>query len=322
MLPASTIGLTQLGYAVAVDTHRHFARAAQACGVTQPTLSMQLAKLERTLGLILFDRTVTPVVPTDVGRLVIEQARVALREVARLGDIAAAQAGVVTGELRLGIIPTLAPHLLPRLIPALARRHPDLELVIEERITDDIGRALRRDALDAGIVATSLSDRGIVERFLFNEPFVGYVAANHRLARQRTIAVRDLSLDDLWLLEEGHCFRAQAVQLCSQRVARTARNPAASTTGARFESGNLETLRRLVERGTGMTLLPLLAARELRSPAERRHVRPFSAPVPSRDVRLVLRRTYLKGHLIDALVDCLLETLPEELRRTRPVSSE
>jgi LysR family hydrogen peroxide-inducible transcriptional activator len=155
-----------------------------------------------------------------------------------------------------------------------------------------------------------------VEHPLFTEPFVGYVGTKHRLARHRTITASDLSLDDLWLLSEGHCFRTQTVQLCSQRGARGSRSETACTIGARFESGNLETLKRLVERGTGMTLLPALATHELRTAAERRCVRPFAAPAPSREVRLVRRRAYLKRHLLDALVTCLLDTLPGELMAT------
>ena len=311
--------LTQLTYVVAIDTHRHFARAADACGVTQPTLSMQIAKLERSLGVLLFDRSRAPVLPTDVGVQVIEQARVTLRAASRLAEIAGARAGVVAGVVRLGIIPTIAPYLLPRVIHRLAALHPSLELVIEERLTGDIVEALRRDALDAGIVASAVVEPGTVERMLFTEPFVGYLSTTHRLAKKRRISPADLSLDDLWLLSEGHCFREQTVQLCGQRSSRgarasTSKSARACTVGAHFESGNLETLKRLVESGTGMTLLPLLAALDLQTAAERRRVRQFSGPAPSRGVRLVRRRDHLKQHLVEAVVSGLLDTLPNEIR--------
>lgn len=303
--------LTQLAYLVAVDTHQHFGRAAESCNVTQPTLSMQLRKLERTLGVLLFDRSRVPVVPTEVGSLVIAQARVALREAARISDVRDAAAGIVAGELRLGVIPTLAPYLLPRVLPVLAHDYPQLELIIEERVTDDILDGLRRDTLDAGVVASPVTSPNLIERVLFSEPFVGYVSASHRLARRRSISAADLSLDDLWLLAEGHCFRTQTVQLCSERSARGGRSEGSCTVGVRFESGNLETLKRLVERGVGMTLLPALAAADLCTAAQRRLLRPFSKPAPSRDIRLVLRRAYHKQYLVNAVVDCLLNTLPD-----------
>ena len=321
MARTDDITLTQLAYVAAIDTHRHFARAAKACGVTQPTLSMQLAKLERALGAALFDRSRAPVVPTDVGARLVEQARVTLREASRLHEIVAQRSGVIGGELRLGIIPTLAPYLLPRVIQRLARLHPGLELVIQERLTADIVEEIRRDTLDAGIVASEISEPGIVERMLFREPFLGYLSTGHRLAARRSITPADLSLDDLWLLSDGHCFRDQAVQLCAKRGrgvgtvdSAGAGGETACILGVRFESGNLETLKRLVERGTGMTLLPALAALDLQTATERRRLRPFRPAGPARDVRLIRRRNQLKQPLVDAVVTELLESLPATLR--------
>jgi LysR family hydrogen peroxide-inducible transcriptional activator len=310
--------LTQLVYAVAVDRHRHFAHAAAACGVTQPTLSMQIAKLERSLGILLFDRTHTPLTVTEQGALVLDQARATLREAARVQELAHTEPGVIGGELRIGVIPTLAPYLLPRVVQQLRLRHPALELVVEERITDDVLGAIRRDELDAGIIASEVDTPGLVERPLFNEPFVGYISAGHRLAHRRWIAPADLSLDDLWLLSEGHCFRMQALQLCEQRARQRGRSarttaPIACTT-ARFESGNLETLKRLVENGDGMTLLPALAAKDLQTAAARRRLRHFRNPAPSREVRLVHHRGALKALLLTAFVTTLLDSLPTDLR--------
>lgn len=306
------VTLTQLGYAAAIDTHRHFGAAAAACHVTQPTLSMQLRRLEDALGFALFDRTRAPVVPTEAGRLVVEQARVVLREAARLGEIRDALAGVVAGELRLGVIPTLAPYVLPQLVPALRVRHPALELVVEERVTDDIVAGVRAGRLDAGLVASSARGTDLADRMLFTEPFVGYVSEGHRLARRAVLAPDDLSLDDLWLLAEGHCLRVQAVQLCRHRARGAvagAAAPGTATSSARFESGNLETLTRLVEGGEGMTLLPALAAAGLRTAAQRRLVRPFRDPAPSREVRLVQPRRQRRAALVAATVDVLLSVV-------------
>lgn len=181
------VTLTQLGYAIAVDEHRHFGAAAAACHVTQPTLSMQLRKLEGSLGITLFDRDRSPVTPTEAGVRILAQARQVLRETARLIELRDMASGVIAGELRLGVIPTLAPYLLPRTLPLLARRHPGLELVVEERVTDDVIDRVRSGALDAGLLATSVVGGDLTERHLFTEPFVGYVSASHRLAARPSI---------------------------------------------------------------------------------------------------------------------------------------
>lgn len=309
----SGITLTQLAYAVAIDTHRHFERAARACDVTQPTLSMQLQKLETTLGVTLFDRSRTPVVPTDIGVVLIEQARVVLREAARIGELRDTAHGTIAGELRLGVIPTLAPYLLPDVIEVLAERHPLLELVVEERVTEAVLDGLRDDTLDAGLVATSVDAPGIIGRTLFREPFFGYVSPAHRLAGRAHLSVDDLSIDDLWLLAEGHCLRTQAVTLCRQRTRRNdasaAANAVSCTRMARFESGNLETLKRLVERGAGMTLLPALAAAALTSNAQRRLLIPFADPAPGRVIRLVRQRRHVRQHPVRAVVAIIREVV-------------
>ena len=307
----STITLTQLAYAVALDTHRHFERAAAACHVTQPTLSMQLRKLEHALGATLFDRSRTPVVPTDVGAILLEQARVILRESARLEELRDAARGTIAGELRVAVIPTLAPYLLPQVLELLGERHPELELVVEERVTESVLAGLRDDSLDAGLVATAMSAPDIVGRSLFHEPFVGYVSRTHRLAGRARLVLGDLSVDDLWLLSEGHCLRTQVVTLCRQRRSRGAASATASAPGctrmARFESGNLETLKRLVERGVGMTLLPSLAAAALSTAAQRRLLVSFAEPAPSRTIRLVRRRRHVRAHLVNAFVAVVRE---------------
>ncbi|MEP6691718.1 MAG: LysR substrate-binding domain-containing protein [Gemmatimonadaceae bacterium] len=314
----SSVTLTQLTYAVALDTHRHFARAAGACNVSQPTLSMQLQKLERALGVTLFDRSRTPVVPTDIGTVLVDQARVILREAGRLNDLRDAASGVIAGELRLAVIPTLAPYLLPAVLQTLSVRHPQLELIVEERVTESVLAGLRDDTLDAALVATAVDATGLVGRTLFQEPFVGYVGATHRLAGRARLKVEDLSLDDLWLLSEGHCFRAQVVTLCRQRGRRGSTaggggDAASCARVARFESGNLETLKGLVERGLGMTLLPALAAASLATDAQRALLIPFGGGGPSRAIRLVRRRRYVRAHLVRAVVAIVREVAASAL---------
>lgn len=293
--------LAQLSYIVAVDTYRHFARAAEHCHVTQPTLSMQIQKLERELGVELFDRSKHPVEPTDLGRQIIEQARVILTEAARMKELITEAGGDVAGELHIGILPTLAPYVLPRFVLELVRRYPRISVQIEELQTDRILAMLRADGLDAALVATATTLPGVVERPLFEEPFVAYVSAGHRLYARERLRPEDLSVQDLWLLNEGHCFRDQVLALCGER--------AEALRPIQFESGNLETLKRLVESSGGMTLLPYLATVDL-TEEERRRVRPFHAPAPSRLIRLIHRKAYLKRALIEAFVTEMLARLP------------
>lgn len=311
--------LTQLAYAVAVDTHGHFGHAAAACHVTQPTLSMQLRKLERGLGVVLFDRSRMPVVATDLGRILLDQARVVLQEAARIPDLRDQSLGRVVGELRVGALPTLAPYLLPRFLQRLTDAHPGLRLIVEELPTAGIVDRLRQETLDAGLIATRDGAPGIVQRVLFEEPFVGYVNHAHPLASRETLTHADLSLDDVWLLSEAHCLRAQTVQLCQDRASSAGAVPTCAR-AVRFESGNLETLKHLVERSGGLTFLPRLAladdARYGVSPsgAGAARVIPFADPPPVRPITLVRRRAYLKQHLVDAFVAALLESLPDDLR--------
>ena len=311
--------LTQLAYAVAVDTHGHFGQAAAACHVTQPTLSMQLRKLERGLNVVLFDRSRMPVVATDLGRLLLDQARVVLQEASRLPDLRDQRLGHVTGELRVGALPTLAPYLLPRFLQPLTDAHPGLRLVVEELPTAGILDRLRQETLDAGLIATREATPGTVARVLFEEPFVGYVHRDHPLAGRAALTHADLSLDDVWLLSEAHCLRAQTMQLCQERGAEPGGAPSCAR-AVRFESGNLETLKRLVERSGGLTLLPRLALGDDApgsTAADRGAaalVIPFAAPTPVRPITLVRRRAYLKRHLVDAFVASLMASLPADLK--------
>lgn len=303
------MNLAQLGYVVALDRHRHFSRAAEACGVTQPTLSTQLGKLEQELGVEIFDRTRRPVEPTDLGRRIVAQARRVLREAGRLEEVIREARGVVAGELRVGILPTLAPYLLPRFVSDLSREHPEISLTVEELITDRILESLAADRIDVGVLATPVDGGRWIERELFVEPFVGYLAADHRLRERDRLSRDDVELDDLWILHEGHCFRDQVLELCEDVT-----SGRASSARPTFRSGNIETLKRLVDGSGGMTLLPALAAADLREP-ERRRVRRFVDPPPSRLIRLVHGKTYLKRSLIHAFAHRLLDALPPEIER-------
>ncbi len=299
----------QLTYLVALDKYRHYGRAAESCHVTQPTLSMQIQKLEEQLGVILFDRTARPIAPTEIGERIIAQARMVLSETDRILAIVQERTGEMKGELRIGIISTLAPYLLPLLIEPFSRSYPDVSLVFEELLAEEIVDYVKRDLLDCGLLDTQVSESAIVERPLFTEPFVGYVSTNHHLYPQPRIRTDDLNLEQVWLMREGHSFRDQVVQALSASRGRGAEEKA-----VQFESDNLETLQRLVDRGYGMTLLPWLAVQGAGSSAPEQ-VREFTGHVPSRTIRLVYAKVLVRRHVVEAFAS-------EVLRAVDPVLPE
>lgn len=299
--------LTQLEYIIAVDNKKSFARAAAACHVTQPTLSMQVKKLEEDLGVLIFDRSKKPILTTDIGQRIVVQARSIIREASRIPQLIEEEQETVKGELRVGIIPTLGPYLLPLFLPAFMEKYPEVELNIQELLSDQIMDKLQADQLDAGILVTPIHAEGFTEIPLFYETFVVYMSTSHPLSDQHKIDFEDLNLDDMWLLQEGHCFRSQAVNICGEKSVKTHR-------GLRFESGSLETLRRIVEKQYGYTLLPELATLELGEELYHKHVRTFRNPQPVREVSLVLRRSFMKRKLVDLLQGAISEAVPDILK--------
>lgn len=306
----SPITLVQLQYLVAVATHAHFGRAAEACCVTQPTLSMQIQKVERQLGVVIFDRTHTPVIPTEVGRRIIAQAHVALREAARIIELSADTPGIVAGTLRVGMLPTLCPYLLPRLVSRLATRYPQLQIIVEELLTDTIVDRLREETLDIGVLATPSIAPDVVQWHLFSEPMLAYVNRSHDLAQKEGLRITDIEPQDLWLLSEVHCFGQQIRELCQIHTNTDTSCPSLAH-NIRFESGNLEMLKHLVEYNGGLTLLPAISIESMHSIPPHIRIIPISRPVPLRHVSLAARRAYVKQFLVDAFTDILLESIPD-----------
>ena len=296
--------LTQLSYIVTLAEVGHFGRAAEACFVTQPTLSMQIKRLEAELGVALFDRGSQPIRPTQRGEQVLAQARAVLAERDRLFALLDEE-GPLVGQLRVGIIPTLSTYLLPLLAPELERRYPRIELWVEELTTEHLVDQLVAGRLDSGLVATDEERGGLEEEVLFTEAFACYVNESSPLAALDQLRPKDLDREDLWLLAEGHCLRDQVVQLCQQTRESGGRN-------LRFASGSLETLRHLVDRSGGLTLLPQLALQYLAEPALHR-IRRFEDPVPARTVRLVRPRAGLKERLTDALAEVVVASVSPHL---------
>jgi LysR family transcriptional regulator, hydrogen peroxide-inducible genes activator len=307
--------LTQLEYLVAVDRLRHFGKAAKACHVSQPTLSMQLHKLEEEYGVLFFDRSKQPILPTSEGLLMIEQAKTILREVGKLNHLGKQRVDKPMGDFRLGLIPTIAPYLLPLFLESFSNHFPEVKLFIEELTTENIMEALESDRIDAGIMATPLHVDNLVEEPLFYEPFWVLVNDRHPLAKLNQVNEDKLEAKDVWLLSEGHCMRNQIVKICSLR------GKPGIFPNVKLESGSLETLIHLVEQGHGYTLLPHLAVKATRL-SKGAVLKPFSKPTPSREVSLVYRRTQYKQQVLKAIAAEIRASLPKDLPREKSKSIE
>jgi LysR family hydrogen peroxide-inducible transcriptional activator len=298
--------LTQLSYIVAVATHGNFGVAARKCHVTQPTLSMQIQKLEDLLGVIIFDRSKQPVVLTSIGARLVEQARIILREAERLQEIVREESGQIQGDFRLGIIPTIAPYLLPLFLQKFVDRYPAVKLTVEELETASIVQRLKEDTLDAGILATPLHDSGILENKLYDEPFFVCFSQKDELAQKAKLHEKDLPLDRILLLNEGNCLRDQMINLCQFKAQASHQNQR-----LHFESGSLTTLIRLVEQGSGFTIVPYLALDTV--PQPNCITRPFADPQPVREISLIVHRSYVKHNILEALREEVLDNLPGPL---------
>jgi LysR family hydrogen peroxide-inducible transcriptional activator len=285
--------ITQLKYVLAVAEYQNFTIAAEHCFVTQPTLSMQIQKLEDQLNVKIFNRSKKPIEVTDVGEKVIEQAKIIVDESNRITDIVHQYKGFVGGDFKLGIIPTIMPTLLPMFLQNFTKKYPKVKLIIEELTTEEIVRKLTDGHIDAAIAATPLQNEAIKEKPLYYEPFVGLIPQNHRLFNQKTIEADELEMDDILLLEDGHCFKESVINLC-----RTYKKE--NTKGFQLESGSFDTLIKLSKEGLGMTLLPYLHTLDL-SDIDKTHLREFKNPPPAREVSLIYHKSQLKMQLIDAL---------------------
>ena len=277
------ITLTQLEYIVAIDEYRHFATAAEKCFVTQPTLSMQIKKLEDELGVIIFDRSRQPVVPTDLGAKLIEQARMTLSATQRIKEIIQEEQQEVEGTLKIGIIPTLAPYLLPVFIGPYIRKYPAVKVEVEELVSEEIIRRLKRDMLDVGLFVTPYHDEKIVERPVFYEEMLVYAHPDSELLKKKEVGHEDIVTSDIWMLGNGHCFRNQVVNLCEMSASQHKNLP------FEFESNSLETLMRIVDVEGGFTLIPELALQYM-SPEKKKQVRSIANTKPLREVSVIYSR--------------------------------
>ncbi|TDD94200.1 LysR substrate-binding domain-containing protein [Flavobacterium cellulosilyticum] len=285
--------ITQLQYVLAVAEHKNFTLAAEKCFVTQPTLSMQIQKIEEELNILIFDRSKKPIQLTSIGQKIVEQAKNIVNEAGKIKDIVEYQKGFIGGEFRLGIIPTIMPTLLPMFLNNFIKKYPKVKLIIEELNTSEIIFRLKNGHLDAAIAATPLEDEKIKEIVLYYEPFVAYVPGNFSISNKNEIEISDLNLDDILLLQDGHCFRDGILNLCkNQNVS--------PKNSFQLESGSFETLIKLVDEGIGTTLLPYLHTLDLKE-KDKSKLKHFKEPKPAREVSLIYPKSELKIHIIDEL---------------------
>lgn len=296
--------LQQLEYILAVNQFRHFAKAAEYCRVTQPTLSAMIQKLEEELEAKIFDRSQQPVCPTPVGTRIIEQAHQVLVEAGRIKNIIEEEKHSLTGTFKLGILPTIAPYLLPRFFPQLMKKYPELDIRVVEMKTNDIKRALQTEEIDAGIVASLNGMDDFFQTPLFYEQFYAYVSREDTLWDHNVIRTSDLTGEQLWLLDEGHCFRDQLVRFCQLKAARASQ--------LAYHLGSMETFMRMVESGKGVTFIPELAVLQL-GEVQKELVRPFAIPCPTRQIVMLTNRNFIRSTLKEALTQEIQKAVPKEM---------
>ena len=298
--------ITQLEYIIAVDTHKGFGEAAKNCFVTQPTLSMQIKKLEEELDIVIFDRSKKPVLTTDIGKKIIQQAKTSLRELKRVQELINNERGEFSGTLRIGIIPTISPYLIPRFAPSFVRKYPKVQIKVEELLSEDIIQKLQNDQLDVGIMVHRENLRGLLKMPLYYEQFLLYFSSNHSLLQNDAVQLSELNPSEIWLLKEGHCFRDQIKNFCGETFFSNHNH------ALEFESGSIETLRKIVANEFGYTLLPELAVEEL-AETEQTKIRALKSLMPIREVSIVIHRSFLKEQLINALKAEIINTVPKKM---------
>lgn len=300
--------IVQLEYAVAVDTYRSFVLAAEKCFVTQPTLSMQIQKLEERLGVKLFDRSKQPISPTEIGVELIEQARIVLQESAKMREIIEERKGEISGELRMGVIPTVAPYLIPKVIGGFIEKYPKIKLSISELTTENIIQKIKVGILDCGILATPLEEDFLIERPVYYENFVGYLSKNSKIFKKKSLNAEDLDFDHLWLLNEGHCMRNQVLNICQHGKG--------DHHQLNYNTGSIETLIKMVDLNDGITILPELSLQDF-GVKQMDRVRYFKSPEPSREISIVTHKNFIKKRMIDALEQEVLQSIPKRMKSTK-----
>ena len=294
--------IQQLEYIVAIDKYRHFVKASEACGVTQPTLSSMIQKLEAELDTVIFDRNSHPICPTLQGERIIDQAKVVLYNTRQLKEMALSEREQESGDLRLGVIPTVAPYIIPQLFHEVHVSYPRVRLHISEARTAVIIEKLHRAELDVALLATPLDDNNLLEIPVYYEKFVAYVSPNEPLFQEETIASEHMPTDKLWILQEGHCMRNQVMNFCERL----------SGYSSIYEAGSISTLVKIVDVNGGYTIIPELHL-PLLDENQHKNLRSFTEPYPIREISLVVRKDYVRERLLNILAECIRRIIPEHM---------
>ena len=296
--------ITQLKYTLAVAEHGNFTTASEKCFVTQPTLSMQVQKLEEELGVTIFNRSTKPLQVTEVGEKVLNQARKIIEESTRMNDVISEEKGIIGGTLKVGIIPTVTSTLLPLFLNIFTKKHKNVDLKIEEFNTETIVQKLEDNSIDCAIAATPLSNDKVLERPLYYEPFVAYVPKHHSLSGNKYLEIDDLTNGDLLILQDGHCFRNQVLNLCSLEDLNKQYE---------LKSGSFETLINLSNNGPWMTIIPYLHSNNL-SPKNIENIIPFQDPAPAREISMIYSKSQLKLPVINALMSNISSVIRGQIK--------
>ncbi|MDR2651520.1 MAG: hydrogen peroxide-inducible genes activator [Prevotellaceae bacterium] len=300
--------IQQLEYIVAVDNFRHFAKAAEVCFVTQPTLSMMIQKLEEELDIKIFDRTKHPVEPTQIGEQVIAQARIALKHLKQIKEVVENEKNIVKGKFRLGIIPTIATYLVPELLHQHLATHNDIELILKECTTENIVKEITNGTLDGGVLAGPLNHSELVEYPVYYEKFYAYVSPNDSAYKKRKINLNTVDINNIWLLENEHCFRGQIEHLCTRK-----RKSSSKKSSIRYESGSIETLINVVDYNPGITIIPEMHAMALNEDRQE-NLREFDNLTAVREVCVVVSKEYVRKTMLNIILDIISNSVPESMK--------
>lgn len=294
--------LQQMEYIVAVDKYRHFAKAAESCGITQSTLSSMIQKLEYELDVTIFDRSSHPVKPTELGQEVIGQAKVLLFNASQIGELVASHKGRSVGKVRLGIAPTIAPYILPKMLKYLSENHPDIQLFVEESRVSVIVGKLERAELDLALLATPMDNPELLEVPVYNERFVAYVSPKEEVYGSKDIETYQLPVHNVWMLREGYCPNRGIFPFCHTQHDKP----------AVYEAGSIETLVKIVDENGGYTIIPELHVPLLRK-CQQSHIHHLHNPEPSREVAFVVRRDFVRERILNILADAIKSIVPSHM---------
>jgi len=298
--------LQQLEYVLALDKTRHFVRAAELCGVTQPTLSAMVQKLEDEMDCKIFDRSRQPIEPTEIGKQIIQQAQVIVYQVNQLKESIRSEKESISGTLNLAIIPTIAPYLLPQFIAAFSKSYPNIALKVSELHTDTIIEKLRIAEIDMAILSTPLQDSKILEVPMYYEKFIAYISPREPIYEKTELSATDMPLDKLWVLEEGHCLRNQVFNFCNKKQLHN----------TIYEAGSIDTLVKIVDVNGGYTIIPELHI-ELLSEKQKLNLREIVNPEATREISVVIRHDFVREGMLNAVAECVKQIIPAHMLDAR-----